>query len=235
MLASTLLPSRALGQPGGITASTPSTDDPDPEVHYWLGRAGACTGHKQLFVFCFDDSGSVTSSGGNDPLSKRYAEARLAIRSLARACRCGRELAAVYHWDVSGLDTPPASLDRHGIIRLQAAMRLPTDTTGTSDLAPVLGRVKHQLRPWIWRGWHIHLIVLSDFELTDANPPAVFDSLNRYAIRHSVTAVVLGGQTDTQLANSHVQVLPVTSSDPPGALAKTLFRTLTTGRIGRSA
>jgi hypothetical protein len=239
MLTSTFLPSNLLAQPGmnsGTEAAAPMvpvTPTDDPEVHYSLGNAGRCSGHKRLYAFAFDDSGSVTGVGGNDPLSKRYAEARLAIRTLARACRCGRELAAVCHWDVSRLDVPPVGFDQRGTALLQHGMRLPVDGGGTSDLGPVLGRITRLTRVWAWRGWDVHLIVLSDFELTDTDSDGVFAQLDRFARPHNATAVVLGGNPPTQLLDSHATVLPVISSDPPGALAMTLFDVLTRDRIGR--
>lgn len=233
MLNSTLLRSGLLTQPRPLIQVHPKAPPDDPDVHYWLGYSGICTGHKRLFVFAPDDSYSVVGFGGNDPLSRRYAETRLAIRTLVRACTCGRELAAVCHWDRSRFDVPPVGFDWHGVVRLRDGLRLPDDAAGTSDLGPVLTRIQHLVRPWAWRGWDIHLIVLSDFELTDADEHGVFARFDQFAGRHQTTAVVSGGRVDPRLTDSPATVLPITAADPPGTLARAVFGVLKQGRTGQ--
>lgn len=238
MLFSTLIPTRLLSQPNThldpLAVIPPSSLASDPDVHYWLGNSGVCTGHKRLFVFAFDDSGSVTARCGNDPLSRRYAEARLAVRTLVRACSCGREMAAVFHFDRSGLDVAPVGFDPASNRRVQDALRLPDDVPGTSEFGPVLGRIERAARPWARHGWDVHLIVLSDFELLDADLGGVLGRFQGFAERYAATAVVLGNhQPDPRLLDGAVSVAPIDVGDRPGALARAVFGVLSLGRTGQ--
>jgi hypothetical protein len=201
------------------------------DVHYHLGSAGRCSGRPNLFVFASDDSGSVVGAGGNDPLSRRYAEARLAIRTLARACRCGQELAAVAHWNKSLADVPPTTLNRLAVRRVLAGLVQPPDSAGTSDLGPVLTRIERLVRRWRWARYLPHLVVMSDFELTDPDPASVFDRLNRFPGR--VTALALGADPDSRIDPERVQIIQISGGDEPGRLARALFGGLTEGRPGR--
>ncbi|HMR86001.1 MAG TPA: hypothetical protein PKC31_00875 [Candidatus Nanoperiomorbaceae bacterium] len=237
MLLSKLLPARLLVQPGAQLnplAAVPMTSAlSDPDVHYYLGNLGVCTGQKRLVVFALDDSPSMTGAGGNDPLSRRYAEARLAVRTLVRACSCEQEMVAVYHWDKSRFDVPPVGFDPTSNWRVQGGLRVPDDVAGTSELGPVLTRIERAVRPWAWRGWDVHLVVLSDFELLDADLGGVVRQLQRFADRHAATAVVLGSHApDPRLLDGAVSLLPITSADRPGTLARAVFGVLSRGRTG---
>lgn len=227
MLASTLLPPCLREHPGHRAATTTRHD---PDVHYWLGPAGRCTGQPKAFLFAPDDSGSVTSAGGNDPLSRRYAEARLAFRRLARACTCGHEHAAILHWDTSPLDVPPVRLDTHGLARLATGLHTPGTPAGTSDLGPVLERATTLARRLSRRHVQPHLIIASDFEITDPHPDHILDRLSQFATRWTATALILGGHPGTQLTNQPITTIQITPDDPPGTAAHALFDILTTGR-----
>ena len=233
MLGSTLLKSRPLV--GGLMEDNQPAVPPlkllPDDVHYYLGGAGRCTGQRRLFVFMPDDSGSVVGAGGNDPLSKRYAEARLAVRTLARACHCWRELVAVAHWDRSLCDVPPVGLNRLGTAWALSGLVQPVDAAGTSDLGPVLARVTSRLRRWKWAGCQVHLVVMSDFELTDADPAGVFERLNSFP--GEVTALVLRSQPDQRLDSERVKGVAISQADEPGRLARALFGQVTEGRVGR--
>jgi hypothetical protein len=201
------------------------------EVHYHLGAAGRCDGRRKLFVFLLDDSGSVAGAGGNDPVQRRYAEARLAVRTLAGACRCGRELMAVLHWDAGSHDVPPVRLDRPGAGRLLDGLVQPDDHAGSSQLGPALNRAAALSQHPSSRRYQAHLVVLSDFQLLDGDPASVFARLNGFP--GQVTAVVLGVEPDARLDADRVAVVPITAGDEPGALARALFGRLTEGRPGR--
>jgi hypothetical protein len=232
LLDTDLLAAGLLADPMPVPPPLPRQSD---DVYYHLGSAGRCSGQQRLFIFASDDSGSVTSGGGNDPLSRRYAEARLAVRTLARACRCGRELAAVAHWDKSGFDVPPTGLGRSGLAEVLAGLAMPNDAAGTSNLGPVLGRIKQLVRHPSLARHQAHLVVMSDFELTDPDPASVFDQLNHFPGK--VTALVLGGrsadQIDNRLDTDRIQVARITADDEPGRLARVLFDGLTEDRAGR--
>jgi len=235
------------GRVGGLTGI--SRDSRDPDVYYRLGYAGICDGQAKLFGFLLDDSGSVTSAGGNDPLSRRYGETRLAVTTLAEACRCGREAVAVIHWDVGRHDVPPVVIrgdttrpwfyrPAKSLSHVLGGLRQPADAAGTSCLAPALAEAEQLVQRVGRNGVASHLIVLSDFELLDTDPDDVFTRLAGFAGQPDcqVTAVALGkpaDRVDSRLNRPGIQVLPLTAADPPGALAHALFGQLTAGRSGR--
>jgi hypothetical protein len=226
----------------GWSAAVARADD----VDYPLGTAGRCTGERRLFILVLDDSGSVTGVGGNDPLSRRYAEARLAVRTLSRACGCGRERVAVLHFDGLG-EVEPCGLDRWGLVRVLDGLVQPVGAGGSSELGPALGRAEALAGEAAGHGYRVQLVVLSDFELLDDDPVGVMGRLA--AFPGAVTAVVLGGSGSgsggaTSGSCSLLEALPadvpstmhvlsVAAGDEPGALARALFGTLTVGRGGR--
>lgn len=240
-----LLPHHRLTEPGIPESGTVQQEliggRVDPEVHYWLGAPGACDGRAHLTWFLPDDSGSVAGGGGTDPLSRRYAETRLVVRRLGRACTCGRELAGVAHWDRGPLDVAPHRIHGSGAARLQAGLGDPgnlagTSIAGSSDPGPVLDRVTAASRRLTWRGWHPHLVIASDFQIIpegrDQSADAVFARLHQLAGRWQVSALVLGDHVDPRLAGGDVHVIQVRETDPPGQAARALFGLLTAGRPG---
>src|SRR4051794_18672522 len=96
MMRSSLLASQLLASPHVHRAP----GQPEQRVGIALGHPGRCPAMPTHLSLLFDDSGSITSPGGNDPIGNRFAEARLAIDAVARRCRCRQELVSVIHFDV---------------------------------------------------------------------------------------------------------------------------------------
>ncbi len=227
MLTSQLLPASLLHPGSGRAPSTvPSTQG---EVNYALGLPGLCTGSWRHFIFVLDDSPSVSGPGGNDPLSRRYAEARHAVRTLARSCTCRRELASVWHFDASTLDVEPTPL--HRTKRVLAGLQQP-HAGGSSELLPALRRARFaNTSTSLYREVETKLFVLSDFVLLDKRPDTVFAKLSTFPGR--VTAVVLGTEPDPRLSDVRFKTVRLTTESEPGSLARALFADLTSGRSGR--
>ena len=192
-----------------------------------FGDAGRCPGYPTLVTMLLDDSGSVTAPGGNDPLSNRYEEARRAFRVIARACRCGKCLGAVLHFDLVG-GVPPTPIRQRHLRTLEAGLRVPQGAAGSSVMAPGLGAA-HDLATS--HPDHLNtLVVLSDFELLDLEPGPVLDQMA--AFPGEVHAVVLGRELPEGLLDPRIQVTSIRRGDPPGTLARTVFDSLTAHRPG---
>jgi hypothetical protein len=78
----------------------------------------------------------------------------------------------------------------------------------------------------------VTLVLLSDFYLLDSDRSAVLAELA--AFPGTVHAVVLGGHQVTDMPGG-VQVTNIGRDDPPGAVAKALFASLTRHRPGSRA
>lgn len=165
MIASRLLPPHLLGQslPAGPPADLVTLDS--------LGPLRSCPLEPTLVVFICDDSGSIAAPGGADPISDRYREIGLAVEAIARACTCGKELAAVLHFDTPAGDTGPFRLSVAELPSLLAGLTVPRDSYGISDLLPSLTRAAEiaAAHP----GHQAVLMILSDLRLTDPEPAAV--------------------------------------------------------------
>ena len=112
---------------------------PSPETRLLLGDPGRCGEQPTLVITVFDDSGSVTSPAGADPVANRYQEARRALRAVARRCRCGQCLGSVLHFDlVAGV--APTALTKRLVSGLEAGLRSPADGMGSSVLGPACPR-----------------------------------------------------------------------------------------------
>lgn len=219
LLTSELLPSDLLGGDG---APQPVTT---PQLR--LGNPGRCGERPTLVIGVFDDSASVTSPAGADPVSNRYAEAREAFRVVGRACRCGRCLGAVVHFDLVG-GAPPTPLAKRLSSALQGALQVPPMAAGRSVLSPSL---EEAFRVAEQHPEHFcSLLVLSDFALMDPDPSPVLSRLN--AFPGDVHAVVLGGRLPDGLLDPRIQITTVTAGDEPGAVARAVFSTLTAYRVG---
>ncbi|MBF9435238.1 MULTISPECIES: vWA domain-containing protein [Mycobacteroides] len=190
-----------------------------------LGDPGACPSGG-ITVFIVDDgSPSVADTGGNDPLSRRYAETLLAIRRVAAACRCRRDRVALVPFDEGSTGhVAPQPLTRRGMRTLIDGVRQRASECGlSSDLGPALDRVDAYAAR---SHGAVALVVLSDFLLTDPNPSAVVERLQ--AFPGYVHAVVLGAQPPrVLLADPHVAVTRLTPSSPPGSAAQAVFDGLT--------
>lgn len=195
-----------------------------------FGDAGNCPSYSTLLTMLLDDSGSVTAPGGNDPLSNRYEEARRAFRAIARACRCGKCLGAVLHFDLVG-GVPPTPIRQRHLRTLEAGLRLPRGAVGSSVMAPGLEAALDLATGHPDR--LNTLVVLTDFELLDPEPGPVLDQLT--AFPGQVHAVVLGRELPEGLLDPRIQVTSIRRGDPPGTLARTVFDSLTAHRPGALA
>lgn len=193
-----------------------------------MGSPGRPAPVPTLLITVFDNSGSVISPVGTDPLSNRFAEVAHAFAAVA--CRGSRhELGAVLHFDspTSG-DVPPMPITRHGLMRLRRGLQVPPDGAGSSELGPSLRQAVElaEAHP----DHHATLVVLTDFQLLDPDPVQVLVGLA--AFPGQVHAVVLGGHAVGDLPDSSVTVTKIGWEDPPGAVARALFSSLVTHRPG---
>lgn len=200
-----------------------------PSNRYTLGNPGRPAEVPTLLITIFDNSGSVSSPAGNDPLSNRFAEVRTAFSVVARK-GARHELGAVLHFDTpTSADVHPVPITRFGQMRLRAGLQVPPDGAGCSELGPSLRRAVElaDSRP----EHEVTLVVLSDFLLLDADRSQVLKELATF--RGQVHAVILGGSPYAEVLDKSITVTTVEPNDPPGAVARALFASLTTYRPGR--
>jgi hypothetical protein len=184
-----------------------------------------------LLIALFDDSGSVTSPGGTDPLSGRYAEVARAFSAVARK-GSRRELGAIVHFDTpSHGEVEPTPITRSGLRRLRAGLRPPIDGAGTSELGPCLERA-YQIAE-AYPGHEAALVVLSDFQLFDSDPAKVLSRLASFP--GQVHAVVLGSHLPAGVLDSRIAVSSIDHDSHPGAVAQALFSSLVARRPGSQA
>lgn len=225
LLASRLLPARLLGTP------PPNTPTSSSGPAYVLGRTGRPSTVPTLLIVIFDNSGSVTRPTGTDPLSNRFKEVDRAFSLVARR-GAEHELAMVMQFDTpSSGDVGPVPITRSGIEQLRRGLRVPPDGAGSSVLGPSLRRATDMARQY--PDHRATLVVLSDFQLLDTNPSAVLAELA--AFPGAVHAVVLGKLPDTYVPTRGNAVTYVGPHDPPGAVAKAVFASLTRHRQGSRA
>jgi hypothetical protein len=192
-----------------------------------LGPAGGCPEKRILLIGSADNSGSVVSGSGNDPCGNRFREMGLAIETVGKRCKCGEELVALLNFDSpTSADVRPTVL-RGGMSTIEKGLTVPGDGGGSSCLGPSLARA-HRIADQ-YPDHHVLFVVLSDFELLDGNVAGVLrDFANFPGQPH---AVVLRSSPPQELLNDpRVLVSQVTSSDPPGTLAKAIFNSLTATR-----
>jgi hypothetical protein len=217
-----LLSSRLLGM------APPAKPARSPTPAYTLGDPGRPAEVPTLLIADFDNSGSVTSPAGTDPLSNRFAEVTTAFAVVARR-GARHELGAVLHFDTpSSGDVGPVSITRSGLTVLRSGLRVPPDGAGSSELTPSLHRAVE-----IAEAHSDHeatLVVLSDLLLTDTDPCIVLSDLA--AFPGDVHAVVLGTRLPAGVLDERITVTHVDRDDPPGAVARALFASLTTHRPG---
>jgi len=199
---------------------------PWPPAGFRLEPPPPCRHEPSLTTFIPDGSGSVTAHNGNDPIGRRFDEARLALSRLARTCRCGQELAAVVHFDPGSCDRGPVALSRTGLRLLDEALVVPPGGTSSLlgpalDVADRLGR-RHPR--------HVHTcLVMSDFLLFDAD---LVGTLGRFAgLGQHAHAVVLGTDPPEQLATDpRVVTTAVRWDSAPGTVAQSLLGALAAAR-----
>lgn len=225
MTTSGLLPSRLLVS--ALLGPVPAGEATEP-ARLRLGDPGRCGERPSLVIVVPDDSASVMSPAGADPVSNRYAEVREAFRVVGRACRCRRCLGAVVHFDLVG-GAPPSPLHRRVSGVVETALRVPPMAAGSSVLAPSL---EEAFRLAAQHPQHLlSLVVLSDFVLMDADPAAVLSRLASFP--GDVHAVVLGGRAQDGVVDGRIQITPISPGDPPGTVASAVFASLTRHRVGR--
>lgn len=198
-----------------------------------LGDPGTCPSGGTTVFIVDDGSPSVSDTGGNDPLSRRYTETALAIRRVASACRCKRDRIALVPFDKgSAGHVAPQPLTRRGLRALLAGVQQRAGECGlSSELGPALNRVDASTAQ---SHGAVALVVFSDFLLTDQNPSAVMERLQSFP--GYVHAVVLGAQPPRLLlADPNVAVTRLTLSSPPGSAAQAVFDGLTHYRTHRSS
>jgi hypothetical protein len=180
-----------------------------------------------LDIFLFDDSLSVTSLHGNDPVGARFREAGNAIEVVAGWSLSSRSKLAVLHFDYPiGTSEVHALNERQLLQRLAPALCTPAGGRGTSDLAPALSAAEGLALAH--PGHDVRLTVFSDFALTDRDSAAVLSRLT--AFPGHVHAVVLGGSPPSDLVQPDITVTPISPLDPPGSFAAALHRSLTATR-----
>jgi hypothetical protein len=224
LVSSTPLSSRLLGASGTRSGGRMSSPDLDGA----LGDPGWLAAVPTLLITLFDNSGSVTSPVGTDPLSNRFAEARHAFSVVAR--RGSRhELGAVLHFDTpSRGDVRPVPLTRLGLLVLRSGLRIPPDGAGTSKLTPSVRRAVEIAG--MYPDHQVTLVVLSDFQLLDPEPKQVVLA-ELAAFPGQVHAVVLGSDLPAGMLDERITVTPIGGDDPPGAVARAVFTSLTTYRL----
>ncbi|WP_160050469.1 hypothetical protein [Nocardiopsis sp. FR4] len=223
----TFLPIRL--QPGRLLGPAPAGGGDRPSAAgFRLGSPGAPSLVPTLLICLFDNSGSVISPSGTDPLSNRFAEVEYAFAVVAKRA-APHELGAVLHFDSPCRgDVAPVALNRGGIAKLQGGLVVPGDGAGSSALLPSLRQAVK-----LTEGYPQHaatLAVLSDFSLLDANPTAALRELAMFP--GEVHAVVLGGHLRSDAFDPRITVTHVQREDPPGAVARALFASLITHRRG---
>jgi hypothetical protein len=225
--------SRAVLQPSNLLSAdlvgmAPGTPAPSPSTSYRLGHPGRPARVPTIVIAICDDSGSVTSPIGADPLSNRYAEVMHAFSVVARR-GSGHGLGAALHFDTptSG-DTGPVPITRRGLRLLRLGLRVPPDAAGTSRLAPSLQRAVEIADSY--PDHKVILLVLSDFWLMDREPGQVLSDLA--AFPGQVHAVVLGAGLPVGVLDDRITVTRIKRDDPPGSVARAVFASLITHRPG---
>jgi hypothetical protein len=217
---STLLPADLIG----MASTTPA---PSTSVTYRLGHPGRPATVPTLLIMLFDDSGSLTSPAGNDPLSGRYAEARHAFAAVARK-GSRHELGEIIHFDTPSGEVGPVPITRRGLRLLRSGLRVPPDGAGSSELAPGLQRAVEIADSY--PDHKVVLLVLSDFWLMDREPGQVLSDLA--AFPGQVHAVVLGAGLPVGVLDDRITVTRIKRDDPPGSVARAVFASLITHRPG---
>lgn len=196
-----------------------TTSRPELKPRLVLPEVGTCPGHAVDLIALIDNSPSVIGPGGNDPMSNRIGELRMAIRHFAASCRCRRERISLISFDCpSGATVLRQTLARSGLRRLDHGLsRMRTDP-GSSSLGPSLD-ISEQISSEA-RGKAL-VVVFTDFLLTDDHPDDVLDHFQ--SLEANKHAVVLGSQPPAVLeADPTVTVSRIGPSSQPGAVATAL-------------
>ncbi|MDQ1039917.1 hypothetical protein QFZ75_006333 [Streptomyces sp. V3I8] len=222
IIRSALLPSHPLGSP------TPRRPARRGHRDYQLGHPGRPAKAPTLLITVFDNSGSVVSPAGTDPLSNRFAEVAHAFSVVAiKGSR--HELAMVLHFDTpSSGEVGPLPITRRSLARLRPGLRVPADGAGSSELGPSLRRANDVAESHPDHA--VTLVVLSDFALLDPDPTQVLSDLS--AFPGQVHAVVLGARSTAGGLDKHITTTCIQLDSRPGAVARALFASLVAHRPG---
>lgn len=220
----------AIIQPSGLSRGSTLSGPPRPrEVR--LGWPGFDPQRDCLDIPIFDDSGSMSCAGGNDPVGNRYAEARRAVRALSTWTRASHQRVALLHFDHPAIETVgPHRLDRprerQAVLN---ALHLPENVWGSSSLTPAMMAANKLARESGIED--VRCTIFSDFELTDLNRQQPYEEIAKFPGR--VHAVVLNADAPAALRTlRNVTVTRVDGSSPPGLVAAALMHSLAATRRG---
>lgn len=216
-------------QPRGMRAHTHPAGRGHRQIR--LGFPGYDPLRPCLHILLFDDSWSLASPNGNDPVAQRYREAEKAIRHIAGWTVTSRQRVATLHFDHPDGATGAQRLNSDKqLTALLDSLRMPPEAAGTSDLGPSL-KAAHELAA-DHADEHVTLTVMTDWMLTDLDPSLPFADLR--AFPGPVHAVALNAVPPLDLeAMPNVTLTHVASSDPPGMLAAAVAHSLTSTRRAR--
>jgi len=216
-------------RPAGLLPVPLSVATRSKDGWYELGWPGLEPRTPSLDIFDFDDSGSVTSPNGNDPVGGRFGEATRALKVVRGWTYTSKPKLAVLHFDhLVGATGAMPLISVSAPARLKAALRVPWGAAGTSDLSPSLAAAEKLAAAH--PGHDVRLTVFSDFELTDDDTASVYERLRNFP--GLVHAVVLNGEPPADLEAENITVTKVTSGDPVGSVATAVHRSLTATRRG---
>lgn len=212
--------------PGG-TLGAPSA----PADKIQLGWPGLDPLHDSLDILIFDDSGSITGEGGNDPIGNRYVEAREAVKVVGAWSTSPRQRVAVLHFDYPYVPMagPHHLHQRGGRAGIAHALRVPLLRQGSSSLVPAIMAANKLTREE--DAAEFRCTIFSDFELLDTNPSQPYEEIARFP--GYVHAVVMNADPPAALlAITNVTITRIETDSPPGMAAATLMHSLTTSRRG---
>lgn len=220
-LASTILDARILGTAPwsrGV-ATTPGVT---------LGDVGRCPHTATCTWLLFDSSGSVSGTHGTDPIARRFDEALLALRAVARRCRCRGERVGITHFDhPTSLDLAPTALAGRGWRRVARSLTIPPDAAGQSLLRPSLEATFEQVE--LLPGHAATCVVFSDFLLFDDDLPALYEQLASFP--GTTHAVCLRAFPPTALVDDpRVTVTHIDGNAARGSVANAVLAGLTVHR-----
>lgn len=222
----------AILQPPGLCPGVTLGEPTDLREEIRLGWPGLDPLQTSDDYLIFDDSGSMTVDGGNDPIGNRYAEARKAVQSVGAWTHTPRQRVAVLHFDYPHIAAvgPHALKAAAGRTLLNHALAVPARAWGSSTLAPAMGAVNNLARTSAAEVQRC--TIFSDFELTDPNPVQAYEEIGKFP--GYVHAVVLNATPPEALtALPNVTMTRINTDSPPGLLAAAVMHSLATGRRGK--
>ena len=211
--------------PGGILPLSAERTVQQPYVE--LGWPGLDPKRPCLDIVVFDDSGSIMSPHGADPVGNRFQEARRAIKLVSSWATSDRSKIAILHFDhPHGASGVVALNARHLMKKLGPSLISPRGM-GISDLGP--SHTEAERLAAAHPDHDVRLTQFTDYELTDHDPAAALSRVTGFP--GQMHAVVLGGTVPPDLeAADNVTVTPLSPEDPPGTFAAALLRSMTATR-----